>query len=331
MKILITGASGFVGTHLCERLLNEGHQVIALVRSPAKFNKMIDSHPSLAVIQGDLDHKDLEWTQLLPNDLHTCIHTAGIVHSYRTDHFFQTNAKGTAFLVENLAKKFPELHFVLISSLAAAGPSLGPEKRTEDDLDFPISIYGRSKKKAEDYLKELAPPGWKLAIVRPPMIIGPRDVAVLDIFKMVRSRFIILAGMNSRTKVYSFVCVFDLIDTLTLVVNQNKTGLYYSAHPHSVTFNQLIQTIKKQMGIRILFHLPLPLFVVKLIASLLYHLHRFFPHQLRLTPDKYFELAATNWTCESKKSEIELGQIYHYGLNKTIEMTYEDYRQRNWL
>ncbi len=330
MKILVTGASGFVGTHLCERLLKEGHQVYALVRTPERLTEL-KSHPQLTLIKGDLNHHDLGWIGLLPDDLHGCVHTAGIVHSYVTDHFFQTNAKGTAFLVENLKKRFKELHFLLISSLAAAGPSLGPTSRTEDDLDFPVSIYGRSKKKAEEHLKDLAPKNWKISIVRPPMIIGPRDSAVLDIFKMVKTRIIILPGRNSREKLYSFVCVFDLIETISRVLVQSKSGLYYSAYPQTVTFEHLISTIKKQMRIRFLIYLPLPLFLVKILALILFYLHKIFTHTLRLTPDKIYELAATNWTCEGKKSKIELSQHYHFTIDQTIALTLEDYRKRNWL
>lgn len=330
MNILVTGASGFVGTHLCNRLLKDGHHVFALVRTPSKLNE-VEAHERLTIIQGDLDHKELSWISLLPNNLHACVHTAGIVHSYVTEQFFQTNAKCTSNLVENLKLRYSSLHFVLISSLAAAGPSMGPEIRSEDDLDFPISIYGRSKKKAEDYLRELAPIEWTLSIIRPPMVIGPKDPAVLDIFKMVKGKGVLLPGRNAREKMYSFVCVFDLVETITRIIDYGKSGPYYSSHPHTVSFQELIQEIKKQMGIRFIIHIPLPLFFVKFIAFILHFIHRIFPHSLRLTPDKYYELAATNWTCSGKKSETVLSQVYHYDIEKTIAVTLEDYRRRNWI
>jgi nucleoside-diphosphate-sugar epimerase len=330
MNILITGASGFVGTHLCNRLIKDGHHVFALVRTPSKFTE-VNKSDRLKVIQGDLDHHDLTWVSLLPEDLHACVHTAGIVHSYVTEDFFQTNAKGTLNLVDNLKKRYASMQFVLISSLAAAGPSMGPEMRTEEDLDFPVSIYGRSKKKAEDYLKEFAPPEWTLSIIRPPMIIGPKDSAVLDIFKMVKGKGILLPGSNAKSKMYSFVCVFDLIETIAKIMDHKKSGLFYSAHPHIVTFNELIHEIKKQMGIRFIFKIPIPLFILKVVAFILHFIHKFFQHQLRLTPDKYYELAATNWTCSGKKSETELSQVYHYDIEKTISITLQDYRNRRWI
>ena len=329
MKILVTGANGFVGTHLCERLLADGHTVYALVRSKNKFTEI--KHENLFVLIGDLNSEVLSWTTELPEDLDTCVHTAGIVHSYNTDDFYRVNADGTENLVSHLRQRFLNLHFVLVSSLAAAGPSLGANKRVESDMDFPVSIYGRSKKNAEIVISTKTPHSWVLSAVRPPMVIGPRDSAVLDIFKMVQGRFVLLPGSDSLKKKYSFVCVFDLVDTITKIIEQKKKGVYYSAYPETVTFHQIISEIRKQLKNRWILFLPLPLFFVKIFAFLLHVIYRFKPHQLRLTPDKTFELAALNWTCDSRKSEQELQQVYTYNLERTITVTLVDYKARKWL
>ncbi len=329
MKILVTGASGFVGSHLCARLIKEGHDVFALVRTPAKFDIVKDE--KLTLIKGDLDSESLSWVDTLPPDLDSCIHTAGIVHSYSSDEFYRVNVGGTENLVNSLKIKFKSLHFVLISSLAGSGPSIGSEKRTEMDMDLPVSIYGRSKKKAEIVLSELAPKEWMLSVVRPPMVIGPRDSAVLDIFKMVQGGFIILPGRNSKAKRYSFVCVFDLIETIIQITMQKKAGIYFSANPQVITFEELIVEIKKQLKKNWMLYISLPLLLVKLVTVVLNIIYKIRPHQLRLTPDKYFELAALNWTCDASKSEKELGQVYNYNLERTINVTLLDYKSRKWL
>lgn len=328
LKILVTGANGFVGSHLTEKLLELGHEVYALVRNPKKFS--VSSHDRLFVIQGDLDNDILTWKDKLPADLTTCVHTAGIVHSYLPDEFFRVNAVGTENLVNNLKAKYTSLHFVLISSLAAAGPSLGDHQRNEEDLDLPVSVYGQSKKEAEEVLRRLAP-HFQIAIIRPPMVIGPRDSAVLDIFKMVKGSVVLLPGIGSKDKLYSFVCVFDLVNTIVKIIEGQTTSLYYSAYPEVIRFEQIIEEIKKQLKKKWIFYLPLPLFLVRLLSTILNFFYRLFPHSLRLTPDKYFELAATNWTCDSKKSQELLGQEYNYNLERTIAVTLEDYRSRNWI
>ena len=153
MKILVTGANGFVGTHLCHKLLSHGHTVYALVRTP---DKMTLTHSDLILIQGDLNLSALSWTGKLPDDLDACIHTAGIVHSYIHDEFTQVNVQGTRYLVDSLKIRYSKnLKFILISSLAAAGPVNFGERKDETQIDFPVSQYGRSKKQAEDVLKEL--------------------------------------------------------------------------------------------------------------------------------------------------------------------------------
>ena len=124
MKILITGASGFVGIHLCQKLLDHGHTVYALVRTPSKLTI---TDKNLIVVKGDLNLAHLPWIEKLPTDLDGCIHTAGIVHSYNTDDFFQVNTLGTEYLINSLKSKFTHnFRFVLISSLAAAGFFLPP-------------------------------------------------------------------------------------------------------------------------------------------------------------------------------------------------------------
>lgn len=329
MKILITGASGFVGGHLCQKLLEEGHTLFALVRTPSK---MSFTHPQLFLIKGDLNLPSPAWSSELPEDLDACIHTAGIVHSYFESEFFQVNAFGTRYLIDSLKRVFPkQFKFLLISSLAAAGPCSLGEKKEETQIDFPISAYGRSKKQAEEFLKEMAPETWTCSIIRPPMVIGPGDIAVLDIFKMVQSRVVILPGINSLKKEYSFVCVFDLIESITRALNLNQSLVLYSAHDQVTTFKELIEEIKKQMNYKWVFYLPIPFFIVKTLSTLLAFIYRFKHHDIRLTPDKIHELKALSWTCQNAKSTKVLGQIYQHALSQTIHITYQDYKKRHWL
>lgn len=329
MKILVTGASGFVGTHLTKKFLDEGHTVYALARTPSK---MAYTHQNLHVVQGDLNETNLQWVTKLPADLSVCVHTAGIVHSYLHDEFTQVNVEGTRNLVNSLKEKYSrEFKFILISSLAAAGPVNLGEKKAEDSPDLPVSLYGHSKKEAEEVLRALAPKEWVCSIVRPPMVIGPGDVAVLDIFKMVKGRLIILPGKNSKIKEYSFVCVFDLVETISKVVYSSESFILYSAHDRIVRFSELIEEIRHQMNISWIIYLPIPFFLIKLISFILNVLYRIKHHGLRLTPDKINELKAMAWTCDNSRTRSELNQTYRYDLHQTIAVTLKDYQNRQWL
>ena len=163
------------------------------------------------------------------------------------------------------------------------------------------------------------------------MIIGPGDTAVLDIFKMVRDGFIILPGKNSKLKEYSFVCVYDLVETITKLVESDYSLLLYSAHDSVVKFQQLIEEIKKQLKKSWLIYIPLPLVLVRILGFLLSFIHKFYPHGLRLTPDKIFELEASAWTCDPQISRTALKQVYQYDLGRTIAVTLADYKERKWI
>lgn len=332
MKILVTGANGFVGSHLCEELLKKENTVYALVRNKNKFKIDLPENQkvNLHLIQGSLDQSELNWINDLPNDLEACVHTAGIVHSFDEREFYRINAEASENLAKKLFVKTPLLHFILISSLAAAGPSISDSPRDEQEVPLPVSDYGRSKKLAEELVQKNTP-DLALTIIRPPMVIGPRDLAVLDIFKMVKSRIIILPGLDSKDKKYSFVSVFDLVTTIILCLEKRKTGTFYSAYPDVATFKEIIEKIKKLFGYRIIFYIPLPLILAKLVAFFLAFLYRFIEHDIRLTPDKYHELAANNFTCRATKSEVELNQQYRRDLDRTLKEAFEDYKNKKLI
>jgi nucleoside-diphosphate-sugar epimerase len=320
MKILLTGATGFVGNHLLLNLLNDGHTVIALLRNPSKLNIV---HPKLKILKEEIDHPFVLKKEDL-NGLEVVIHTAGLVHSLDTSLFYKTNADASLNII-NALKECIGLKFILISSLAARGPF-------DSNTDAPISEYGKSKKMAEDYLHTHAPSSWIKIIIRPPMVIGPKDTAVLDIFKMVKSRFIVLPGLNAKKKIYSFVCVHDLVNTIVLSVTKlHNDALLYSAHDNNISFLELITSIKKKEKKNILFFIPIPKLVLKLSARALYYINHIFPHELRLTPDKVQELIEKEWTCSNHQCKRLLDQKFNFDLNSTIEITHVDYKERKWL
>lgn len=331
MNILITGATGFVGSHLCELLIREGHNVFCLVRNEQKAKSF--NLPG-TYIKGSLSSsEENSWIDNLPSNLDAVIHTAGIVHSMNTKQFYNVNAFATQRLILDLKVKYHNLKFLLISSLAGAGPSLRGSKRVETDRPDPISDYGRSKKLAERFTKKLCPSSWNVSIIRPPMVIGPRDPAVLDIFKMIKGSFIVTAGLDGMKNEYSFVCVYDLIETIKRVLEQDRATpeVYFSSHPDIITTKDLYGEIQKQLSSKFLINLRVPTLLIRIIATIIGFLSKFMNIDIRLTPDKANELLANAWTCNSQKSIDSLNQNYKWNLEKTISATLEDYKKRDWL
>ena len=163
------------------------------------------------------------------------------------------------------------------------------------------------------------------------MVIGPGDPAVLDIFKMVNDGIVLLPGLDSKIKEYSFVCVYDLVETISALIQFNQSILVFSTYPKVATFEEIIFEIKQQLKKKWMIYLPLPLFLVRFFSYFLAFIHSFYPHQLRLTPDKIFELEAVAWTCSNQLSEKKLHQVYQYNLTHTINLTLKDYQNRHWL
>lgn len=330
MKIFVTGATGFVGSHLCDSLIKQGHQVWALVRTPAKFRPQEGLH----MVRGTLEKVD--FIPQLPADLDVVIHTAGLLHSFREQDFYRINTQGTQDLCQELSKSYGErpLHFILLSSLAAAGPSLKNKERKEEDPPTPVGHYGHSKLQAEKVLEETGSPHWRKTIFRPPMVIGPRDPAVLDVFKMVKNGHYLCAGKTGDQKQYSFICVYDLVEVILKSLNESEEGrgnrIFFTSFPQTITYRELIEAIGAALDRRPRkITLPLPLLIG--VSQVLALLSRVMPLSLRLSPDKLKEIKQDFWVTSSDKSRQDLKMVYQWDLPRTVSTTLEDYRQRGWL
>lgn len=325
MKILVTGATGFVGSHLTDKLVADGHEIFSLIRSETKA-KSFNTKGQYVI--GSLSSKEkLSWINELPEDLNAVIHTAGIVHASDIKVFEEINFLATKNLTEQLSNKYNKLHFTFISSLAAGGPSSPSKMRTEKMQDSPVSAYGVSKKVTEEYFSKELPTKWTYNCIRPPMVIGPRDPAVLDVFKMVKSGLIVGPGLDFKTKEYSFVCVHDLVDAIILLATKKSSGTYYVGHDEVITFEKLIKTIQVELNKKMVFNLPIPTPLLSVAANIVALL----PIPNRLTKDKVNELVQTAWSCDNELLKSNLGFLPKWDIQKTVALTAKDYRERKWL
>jgi hypothetical protein len=148
---------------------------------------------------------------------------------------------------------------------------------------------------------------------------------------MVKDGMVVLPGLNSKKKQYSFVCVFDLVNTILKCMDYHQSETFYSSFPESVSFENLIKEINKHIKKRPLIYLPIPKILVKAGAQTLSTINKKVKLKLRLTPDKLNELFPARWVCDSKKTEELLSQKYEYDLSKTIKITFDDYKKRKWI
>ena len=331
MKILVTGASGFVGSHLCERLEHLGHSVYAQAREPAKLKFL--KVPGVPVI-GKLFHdRKHPWVEQLPPDIEAVVHVAGLVHSFNDEDFLLTNALATERLVQDLSQKYDQLRFILISSLAAVGPSENFLLRREEHQPRPICAYGRSKLKAEELFIKNAPVQWKKIAIRPPIVFGPGDEGFLEIFRLVKKGIVPVIGLGAKNKEYSYVCIYDLIEVINKCLNHSfdHNETFFVSYPESATFQKIVETVAQKMKVRKPYLIPCPSAIAGLIAKILKRINALYPLSIRLTPDKFRELTAAGWTCSSEKSQTVLDARYNWNLEETIEVTLQDYEKRGKL
>ena len=200
--ILVTGGTGFIGTHLLETLAARGEPVRALVR-PTRVPRALPQ--GVEVVHGDLS-SGAGLAEAL-GAVHTVIHLAGVTKALRQSDYYAGNVRATEQLA--LAMAGTGIRLVHVSSLAAMGPNTPGAPLTEDSEPHPISHYGRSKLEAERVVRRLVPGA---VIVRPPVVYGPRDTDVFQLLKSISKGLVLEISGGERW--FSALYVKDLVEGL---------------------------------------------------------------------------------------------------------------------
>lgn len=326
MKVLLTGASGFVGSHIAEALCSAAIPVTALVRpsSPRRF--LSECLPSLEFRNGSItDPASLE--PALDGITHV-IHCAGLTRAVRTSEFFQVNQSGTRNLVSAINRVQGQVsRLVHISSLAAGGPGTKEEPANEADSPNPVSEYGRSKLAGEMEVRDRC--RTEFVVLRPPAVYGPRDEGFLSLFKAVSRHVRPLPDANQAL---SLVYVKDLAQaTVACLLNPKAVGqMFYVSSPEIVSGRTLSSEIARQMGAWTL-PLPLPSWVFLPICLLQGTLARLTNRATLLSLAKYPELRAPAWVCNPAKLEAAIGFRCKTNLVEGVSRTLRWYRDQRWI
>lgn len=338
MKALITGASGFLGTHLAQALVAQGHQVTALVRPASECREL--TALGVALVQGDVTVPASLTSAVAAADV--VYHLAGLIKAFNQAEFLRVNEQGTRNVAEAAAARITPPVLVAVSSLAAAGPSPTGGKRTELDTPRPVSNYGRSKRAGELAAMALAS-RVPLSIVRPPVVFGPHDPSMATVFRMVSRRGIYLVP-GRKPRRLSLIHVTDLVTALMMVAERGErvapntngeanaaSGCYYVADDVHPTFDELGQLIGRAVGrehVRILHSGPLMNYGAAGASEIFSRLRR---RPSIFNVDKIREMLAGSWTCAADRIRAELGFTVGAPLEDRLRETGDWYRREGWL
>ncbi len=332
-KILITGASGFIGSHLIEAALEADFEVYAGIRESSSKQFLKNERIQFLLMDLSSERQLTELFRTTLEDQHGfdfIIHNAGITAARKKSEFDRVNYEYTHKLINALVTSgnTPE-RFVAISSLAVYGPG-NPDSGTPirtDSLPSPISAYGRSKMKAEQFLEKIH--SFPIQIIEPAAVYGPRDRDFLSYFKMVNNHFEPMIGLKDQH--LSFIYVKDLargiLRLLSKPIIQKKYLVSDTKAYNKKDLGRIISGLNnvKTLRVKVPLSLVLP---VSYVAELLYGIAGARPF---LNPEKIREISSQNWVCDSDEFWKDIDSFPETELSEGLRLTGEWYRQEGWL
>ena len=328
-KILITGASGFIGSFLVEEALERGLEVWAAVRGSSSRQWLQD--PRIHFVELNLSSADDLKKALQEVSFDYVVHAAGVTKCKDRRDFRRINAEGTRNLVEALKTTQPALRrLVYLSSLSIFGAIREEQPYQpirESDVPQPNTEYGRSKLEAEQLLEDC---GLDYIVLRPTGVYGPRERDYFLMAKSIRGHVDFAAGF--RRQDITFVYVRDVVQAVFLALNNGSTGRKYFLSDgevyQSTTFSDLII---REMGNPWCLRLKAPLWVLRAVTFCGEYWGRLSGHVTALNNDKYHILRQRNWQCDIEPARRELGYEPQWQLERGVKETIAWYKENKWL
>jgi len=325
-KLLITGASGFLGFHLIEAALLQDYEVYAGVRRSSNTAHL--DTKKVTIVELDMSDASSIKRTLDLHGINYIIHAAALTRAKTASDYNFSNAA----LTRNLAIAATEADtdikkFVFISSLAALGPSADGEPVKEDDIPHPLTWYGKSKLLAEHYLKEI--PSLPLIVLRPTAVYGPREKDLLLLIKSVKKGLEVYIGRGKQK--LSFVYVKDLAAIAVKCLESEINGEFYNISDGHVYDQYAFADAAKKATGKKTFRLHLPLGLIKKVATGMDKLYSRSNKTPVLNEDKVKELTAADWSCSISKIAKDQGYSPLYDLENGMAETIAWYKENKWI
>ena len=331
MKILITGASGFIGSFIVEEALKQGFETWAAIRKSSSKEYLQDER--IHFIELNLSSKAQLIEQLRPHQFDYVVHAAGVTKCLNKADFRRINTEGTKNLVDALLHlQMPLKRFVFLSSLSVFGAikeQLPYNEIREDDTPKPNTEYGRSKLEAERYIDSI---GSRLpyTILRPTGVYGPREKDYFMMAKSIKQHIDFAVGYQRQD--ITFVYVTDVVQAVFLALEKGETGRKYFLSDgqvyQSTTFSDLIH---EELGRPWWLRITAPVWVLRVVTFFGEYIGHMTGKVTALNNDKYNILRQRNWRCDIEPARRELGFEPKVQLKEGVKTTIQWYKDHKWL
>ncbi len=336
-KVLVTGASGFIGRHLVDSLRSRGCEIWCLVRPTSKLDHLQTLQCRLLV--SDVLQASDTASAIANVKPDTVFYLAGSTKAFRKQSFFDVNQGGARNFFGACAELETPPVAVFVSTLAAAGPArsgASVDAKLETDAPAPVSYYGRSKLAAEYEARSFAD-RVPISIVRPPIVFGPHDKDSLEMYRTIAA-FRLHPVPSLRPMSVSWIQVEDVCEAMIATAERGERitsatksdGVYFATSDEVVDYAQLGRLVAKSIEKRA-WPVPAPRPFVWGLASISECFARVRGEQNILNFDKAREATAGSWTCSGEKLKQQTGFKCKWTLAKTLQASADWYRQAGWL
>ena len=330
MKILITGASGFIGSFIVEEALRRGFETWAAVRGSSSRQFLTDER--INFIELNLSSEEQLTEQLRGLQFDYVVHAAGVTKCLDKQDFHRINTEGTQHLVRVLlALQMRIKRFVYISSLSIMGAIREQQPYTEileSDVAKPNTAYGKSKLEAEKWLATVK--DLPYVILRPTGVYGPRERDYFMMAKSIQSHTDFAVGFKQQD--ITFVYVTDVVQAVFLALEKGQSGRKYFLSDGEVyqssTFSNLI---RKELGNPWWIRITAPLWVLKLVCTVGEYYSKLSGKVTALNNDKYNIMRQRNWRCDIEPARKELGYEPQVKLEEGVRRSIQWYKDNGWL
>lgn len=335
MKVLVTGASGFIGSFIVEKGLEKGYSLWAGMRGGSSRKFLGDERINFVELDFSSAERltaQLQAFKAAHGAWDYIVHAAGVTKCLDKKEFFRVNYEGTRMFVDALsATGMQPKKFIYLSSLSIFGPlheELPYTPIMESDMPAPNTAYGESKILAERYIMEHA--AFSYVILRPTGVYGPRERDYYQMAVSIKNHVDFAVGY--KPQVITFIYVKDLVKAVYLAMESAvENRCYFVSEPRGYDSRAFSDLIQREMGIRHVLHIKAPVWVLRVISACAEWFARLSGKPSTLNGDKYKIMKQRNWLCDTAPIENELGFSIDYPLERGVKEMIKWYKQEKWL